>query len=141
MKKILAVWLLCLTGFYSNYSVAGDFKPSSSIVKLMPIVINNLDILDLTPQQMDEVRKISRESMHQAKQINAEYHLIKSELAEYLLEPSPLKQATSAQLLDELAALDRQRMQLTVDCAEGLKKVLGADLFTEIVSLYQFKAQ
>lgn len=141
MKKAWLFSLAILGSSYGANSLAEDFKPSSNIVTLMPIVMNNLDTLELTEEQLDHVRAISRKSFATVEQINAEYHVIKSELKEELMNSENLDNKHSKKLLDELVELDKKRMMLTLECTLGLKKVLSKAKFKEVVALLEFQGK
>ncbi|WP_321326402.1 hypothetical protein [Thiomicrorhabdus sp.] len=117
-----------------------DFKPSNSVVTLMPIVMDNLDILDLSAKQLDEVRAISRKNFADVEYINAEYNNLKTELKEILLDSQNQNQKRATEIIDELAKLDKQRMTLTMTCAFNLKRILGTKTFEEVVSTLEFQS-
>lgn len=122
-KKLLLPGLASLLiTFTLNTHAAEDFKPSSSVVTLMPIVMDNLDILNLQPEQINEVRAIARKNFSVVEFINAEYHNLKTELKEILLDKNNLNTERASQIVSELAELDKKRMTLTLECAFGLKK-------------------
>ena len=118
---------------------AEDFKPSSAITVLMPIVMDNLDTLHLTPAQLDQVRQISRKNFAEVEYINAQYHDLKSQVREATLDPEA-NPAEVRQWVKELASLDEKRMLLTVDCAFGLKKILTPEQFQELLNIQSFTA-
>ena len=129
-----------LIGLSINTQAAEDFKPSSSVVTLMPIVMDNLDILNLRLEQINDVRAIARKNFSVVEFINAEYHNLKTELKEVLLDANNLNTQRATQIVAELAELDKKRMTLTLECAFGLKKALGEDKFQEIVSTLEFQS-
>jgi len=140
MKQKLIASIIAITIGYHANTFAEDFKPSSNIVTLMPIVMDNLDTLELTPEQLGKVRAISRQNFSKVEAINAEYHHIKSELKEELLDISNQDNQHSKKLLAQLMKLEEQRMALTLDCTLGLKKALPAEKFNEILSLLEFQS-
>ncbi len=141
MKKPALVTLFCLTTLgYHTPLMAEDFKPSSNIVTLMPIVMDNLDTLELSSEQLDQIRAISRQNFSKVESINAEYHHIKTELKEELLNPENQDNQYSRKLLAQLLKLEEQRMTLTLECTLGLKKILPAEKFKEILSLLEFQS-
>ena len=117
-----------------------DFKPSSSVVSLMPIVMENLDILNLTTSQLDQIRGIARQNFSQVEYINAAYHDLKTELKEILLDGQNKNSQRATKIVSELAELDKQRITLTVQCAFNLKNVLGTETFNEVVSTLEFQS-
>ncbi|BCN94013.1 hypothetical protein THMIRHAM_17980 [Thiomicrorhabdus immobilis] len=141
MKNFWMISLMVLCVHYSPTTLAEDYKPSSNIVSLMPIVMDNLDTLQLTEVQLDQVRAISRKSFAGVEQINAEYHVIKTELKEELLDSNNQDSQHSKQLVEELVALDKKRMMLTLECTLGLKKVLSKAQFKEVVAQLEFQGK
>ena len=139
-RLLLNTMASLLIGFSINTQAAEDFKPSSPVVTLMPIVMDNLDILNLQPEQINEVRAIARKNFSVVEFINAEYHNLKTELQEVLLDANNLNTQRATQIVAELAELDKKRMTLTLECAFGLKKALGKEKFEEIVSTLEFQS-
>ena len=140
-RLLLNTMASLLIGFSINTQAATeDFKPSSSVVTLMPIVMDNLDILNLQSEQIDQVRAIARKNFSVVEFINAEYHNLKTELQEVLLDANNLNTQRATQIVAELAELDKKRMTLTLECAFGLKQALGKEKFEEIVSTLEFQS-
>lgn len=140
MKKLCVIGLFALASLNSPLSWASDFKPSSNIVTLMPIVMDNLDTLELTTDELDQIRAVSRKSFSMVEQINAEYHEIKSELKEELLDIHNQDNVHSQKLVEELVALDKKRMELTLECTLALKQILPQNKFEEVISLLDFQS-
>lgn len=139
MKKLLVSLVLASSLTLPNYVVAKDFKPSENIVTLMPLLLDNLDILQVSQDQLSEIRLISRKSFAEVEYINAQYHNIKSELKDELLD-FDTDAVNSLKLSQELAKLDQKRMQLTVECANDLKKVLNQAQYEELIALLEFQS-
>ena len=118
---------------------AEDFKPSSNIVTLMPLVIDNLDLLNVTAEQRNAFRTIARKNFKEVEYINAQYNNLKNELKEELLDYKA-NETHSLTLLKELTMLDQKRMLLTINCANGLKKVLSQAQYEELISLLEFQS-
>lgn len=121
----------------STPSFAEDFKLSSPITILMPIVLENLDTLELSAKQLDQVRDISRKNFSQVEYLNALYHELKTQVREDTLDPEGKKDIV-LQNVAKLAKLDEQRMLLTVDCAFELKQVLSAKQYQELITIQSF---
>jgi len=141
MKALILASGFTILSSFSQLAYSEDFKPSSNIVTLMPIVMDNLDTLELTSEQLDQVRAISRKSFATVEEINAEYHAIKSELKEELLDVSNQDNKHSQKLVNELISLDKKRMKLTLECTLGLKKILSEEKYNEVVSTLEFQTQ
>jgi hypothetical protein len=107
LSSYLYISLLGLIGFMPFASQAADFKPSSAVTALMPIVMNNLDTLNLSLEQLDKVRAIQRKSVLQIAFINAQYHQLKTQLKEDTLDvEGDIK--ISRKLVEELGELDKK---------------------------------
>jgi len=74
MKNLMLSLFIAGSLAVPNHVYAEDFKPSSNIVTLMPLVIDNLDLLKVTPEQRDEFRKIARKNFKEVEYINAQYN-------------------------------------------------------------------
>jgi len=131
--------ILASTMLLSQFVYAEDFKPSSNIVTLMPIVLDNLDTLEISGSQLDQVRAISRKSFAEVEYINAQYNNLKNELKDEAIDANG-SQENSMKLVRELAALDQKRMTLTVECVFGLKQVLTAEQYEELIALLEFQS-
>ncbi|WP_028487062.1 hypothetical protein [Thiomicrorhabdus chilensis] len=136
MTKSILLLTMILTWMPFS-SQAEDFKPSSAVTALMPIVMDNLDTLKLTPKQLDEVRAIARANFSEVEYINAQYHNLKSALKDETLDLSGNK-TQSLKLISELAELDRKRMTLTIECVYGLKQILSDVQYDEVIAILEF---
>jgi len=141
MIKNILLSILFFIAFIPFAQAQDDFKPSSPVVSLMPIVMENLEILDLITKQQDEVRAIARKIFSQVQYLNADYNNLKTELKEILLDSQNQDKKRASEIVDELAKLDKQRMTLTMNCAFNLKKILGKKTFEEVVSTLEFQSQ
>lgn len=134
--SLLGTTVLALA-MLSTPSFAEDFKLSSPITTLMPLVLDNLDTLELSPKQLDQVRDISRKNFSQVEYLNALYHELKTQVREDTLDLEGNKDEVLKNVA-KLGKLDEQRMTLTVDCAFELKKVLSAKQYTELMTIQSF---
>lgn len=140
MKKGLLIKSALVLLLSTNLATAEDFKPSSNIVTLMPIVIENLDTLEISQQELNELRKISRENFAKVEEINALYHDIKTELKEELLDLNNQDNKHSKELVTQLVELEQKRMMLTLNCTQRLKQILPASKYEEVIELLEFRS-
>ncbi|GAB6070925.1 hypothetical protein JCM30760_20220 [Thiomicrorhabdus hydrogeniphila] len=140
MTKNTLLSALFFIAFIPQAQAQEDYKPSSAVVSIMPTVMENLDILELTEQQLDKVRAVSRKNFSQVEYINAEYNDLKTELKEILLDSQNQDQKRARDIVKKLAELDQKRMTLTLDCAFDLKRILGTKTFEEVVSTIEFQS-
>jgi Spy/CpxP family protein refolding chaperone len=140
MKKNfkIAVWAMCgLCVWPISSSATVDFKPAEPVVKLMPVLMDNLDLMNLSSEQLSKVREISRQNFQELEFLNAEYHDVKSELKE-LLYDSELHKKQVAALAKKLSEMELKRLSLTIDCVENLKQVLTPIQHEELMNLVNF---
>jgi hypothetical protein len=133
IPAVCLAWLPALT----QAAQVEDFKPSAPVATLMPLLIDNLDTLQLSPVQMQKVRGIARDNFAQVESINAQYHHLKTELREVTLDKQGNK-TRSLKLIQELAELDAQRMALTIECVFGLKEILSLEQYEELIAIMEF---
>jgi Spy/CpxP family protein refolding chaperone len=133
----ISISLIGLVGFIPIMSQAEDFKPSSAVTALMPVVMDNLDTLQISQEQLDKLRVVSRGSFSKIEFINAQYHQLKTQLKEETLEVGSDIQK-SRHLIDELVKLDKQRMSLTIECVFSLKEILTQEQYKEVVATLKF---
>jgi len=139
MKPLLLGLFLAGSLALPIHANAEDFKPSSNVVTLMPLLLDNLELLNVTPQQLSEIRQISRKNFAEVEYINAQYHNLKSELKDELLDFN-VDAEHSLKLAQELAQLEQKRFQLTINCANGLKKLLNQTQYEELIGLLEFQS-
>ena len=139
MKPLLLSLFLASSFALPSHAYAEDFKPSSNVVTLMPLLLDNLELLQVTQEQLSKVRMVSRKSFSEVEYINAQYNNLKNELKDELLDFN-VDAAHSLKLALELAELDQKRMQLTIECANDLKKVLNKEQYEELISLLEFQS-
>ncbi|MEA3405653.1 MAG: hypothetical protein U9R28_07935 [Pseudomonadota bacterium] len=135
IKSLIFVSTLALI----HPAFAEDFKPSSNVTTLMPLLLDNLDTLEVSGTQLDKVRGISRKSFAEVEYINAQYNNLKNELKDETLDGDGSLEH-SMKLIEELAALDKKRMTLTIECVFGLKQVLSAEQYDELIALLEFQS-
>lgn len=139
-----AVWrtfilsgLLSLTFSAQSVAQADEFRPPSPIVKLMPVLLDNLSLLELTAKQTQQARVLAQQNFQALAYLNAQYQDMKAELKELLLSPELTSEQTD-RLSQSISQLEQKRLKLTIDCAEGLKQILTPDQFKELVDIAYF---
>ena len=137
MSLYLSICLVGFIGFLPFASQAEDFKPSSAITALMPIVMDNLDTLNLSQDQLDKVRDVARKNFAQLEFLNAQYHELKTQLKEETLDVTGDIQK-SRKLIEELGALDKQKMNFTLECVFALKRILTPEQYAEVIATLNF---
>ena len=137
LSLYLSISLIGCIGIMPFSCQAEDYKPSSAITALMPIVMDNLDTLYLSQEQLDKVREVARKNFSELEFLNAQYHELKTQLKEEILDVAGDIQK-SRKLIEELGELDKQKMNFTVECVFDLKRILTPEQYEEVIATLNF---
>jgi hypothetical protein len=107
---------------------------ATPVVVLMPFLTDNPDFFTLTPEQRQAVTKIAQASGAKREAIDQSVLDLRAELREEIFK---FKADTKLikQLSDELAKQEAARVQLSVECAKGLRSTLTAEQWKTLTEL------
>lgn len=107
---------------------------ATPVVVLMPFLTDNPDFFTLTPEQRQAVTKIAQASGAKRETIDQSVLDLRAELREEIFK---FKADTKLikQLSDELAKQEVARVQLSVECAKGLRSTLTAEQWKTLTEL------
>ncbi len=107
---------------------------ATPVVVLMPFLTDNPDFFTLTPEQRQAVTKIAQASGAKRETIDQSVLDLRAELREEIFK---FKADTRLikQLSDELAKQEVARVQLSVECAKGLRSTLTAEQWKTLTEL------
>lgn len=97
--------------------------PASPVVILFSFVVDNPDFFELTPEQKKQVAMVGQESGNKREGLDQLIIDLRTELREEVLK-SPMNQKLVNDLRDDLLVQEKARLQLSIDCAQGLQKAL-----------------
>lgn len=107
---------------------------ATPVVVLMPFLTDNPDFFALTPEQRQTVTKIAQASGAKRESLDQSIIDLRTELREELL-----KYKSDTKLIKQLSAeLNKQeaaRLQLSVDCVQGLRSALTAEQWKTLTEL------
>lgn len=107
---------------------------ATPVVVLMPFLTDNPDFFALTPEQRQAVTKIAQASGAKRESLDQSIIDLRTELREELL-----KYKSDTKLIKQLSAeLNKQeaaRLQLSVDCVQGLRSALTAEQWKTLTEL------
>lgn len=107
---------------------------ATPVVVLMPFLTDNPDFFVLTPEQRQAVTKIAQASGAKRESLDQSILDLRTELREELL-----KYKSDTKLIKQLSAeLNKQeaaRLQLSVDCVQGLRSALTAEQWKTLTEL------
>jgi hypothetical protein len=107
---------------------------ATPVVVLMPFLTDNPDFFTLSPEQRQAVTKIAQASGAKREAIDQSVLDLRAELREEIFK---FKADTKLikQLSDELAKQEAARVQLSVECAKGLRSTLTAEQWKTLTEL------
>lgn len=107
---------------------------ATPVVVLMPFLTDNPDFFALTPEQRQAVTKIAQTSGAKRESLDQSILDLRTELREELL-----KYKSDTKLIKQLSAeLNKQeaaRLQLSIDCVQGLRSALTAEQWKTLTEL------
>ncbi len=107
---------------------------ATPVVVLMPFLTDNPDFFALTPEQRQAVTKVAQASGAKRESLDQSIIDLRTELREELL-----KYKSDTKLIKQLSAeLNKQeaaRLQLSVDCVQGLRSALTAEQWKTLTEL------
>jgi hypothetical protein len=107
---------------------------ATPVVVLMPFLTDNPDFFVLTPEQRQAVTKIAQTSGAKREGLDQSILDLRTELREELL-----KYKSDTKLIKQLSAeLNKQeaaRLQLSIDCVQGLRSALTAEQWKTLTEL------
>jgi Spy/CpxP family protein refolding chaperone len=106
------------------------------IVALMPVLNDSPDFFDLSAEQKKQVANIAQRSSHAREGLDQSILDLRAELRDLLMQQgvdAKQVQKISAELLTQ----EKARLQLSIDCAMGLQKVLTPAQWKVLLDLAQ----
>ena len=107
---------------------------ATPVVVLMPFLTDNPDFFTLTPEQRQAVTKIAQASGAKREAIDQSVLDLRAELREELFKFKADAKLIK-QLSDELAKQEAARVQLSIECANGLRSTLTAEQWKTLTEL------
>lgn len=107
---------------------------ATPVVVLMPFLTDNPDFFTLSPEQRQAVTKIAQASGAKREAIDQSVLDLRAELREEIFK-FKVDTKLIKQLSDELAKQEAARVQLSVECAKGLRSTLTAEQWKTLTEL------
>lgn len=134
MKKW--IWLLALSSWVVSTSAMAEraFVLATPVVILMPYVLPNADLLELTPTQRREAMLIANRmnSEREANDLTAKD--LRKELWELTSKYRP-EQKEQQELIDLIAKTEKRRIEMSIECANGLRQILNQQQWQLLIEL------
>jgi hypothetical protein len=122
-------------------ATATEAKPqpivaATPVVILMPIVLNNPDFFEFTNAQKKKIALVAQNTNQVREDLDQSILDMRNELREELSKYAPSKKLVSY-LTKETQTQENRRLQLSIDCADGLRKVMTAEQWKTLIELMQ----
>ncbi|MCH9742084.1 MAG: hypothetical protein K0U21_02640 [Proteobacteria bacterium] len=137
MKSILPL----LLGFLLlSTSVAQAKQPTivaaTPVVVLMPIVLNNPDFFEFTDKQKKQIAIVAQNTNQTREDLDQSILDLRNELREEVVKYQTDKKLITY-LTKEIQKQENRRLLLSVECADGLRKVMTAEQWKTLIELMQ----
>lgn len=130
--------ILSLTLFSASLVHAAErhFSLATPVVVLMPHVLNNIELLEVTPEQRHEIRVMANKMTREREDNESLTLELRKELWELTTayRPDPKEQA---KLIELISKAEKRRVEMSIECAGNLSKILNKDqwqLLNELAS-------
>jgi len=120
----------------SPYALAErNFVLATPVVVLMPHVMPNADLLELTPEQRQEARLIANQMNHEREDNEILTRSLRREMWELLSGPQQPDAKELENLVKLISEAEQARVAMSVECATRLRALLNADQWNLLVDL------
>lgn len=120
----------------SPYALAErNFVLATPVVVLMPHVMPNADLLELTPEQRQEARLIANQMNHEREDNEILTRSLRREMWELLSSSQAPDPDELQKLVKLISEAEQARVAMSVECATRLQAVLNADQWDLLVEL------
>ncbi len=137
MKNIISILAILLAlSLTSAQAKPQPIVAATPVVILMPIVLNNPDFFELTDVQKKKIALVAQNTNQVREELDQSILDMRNELREELSKYTPSKKLVSY-LTKEVQAQENHRLQLSVDCADGLRNAMTAEQWKTLIELMQ----
>lgn len=138
MNKFFSMIATTLIGLYavSAEAVPQPIVSATPVVILMPIVLNNPDFFDFTSEQKQKIALIAQKTNQVREDLDQSILDMRNELREEVSKYQPDAKLV-AYLVKEVQTAENRRLQLSIDCADGLRTVMNAQQWKTLIELMQ----
>jgi hypothetical protein len=135
MKNIISILAILLAlSLTSAQAKPQPIVAATPVVILMPIVLNNPDFFELTDVQKKKIALVAQNTNQVREELDQSILDMRNELREELSKYIPSKKLVSY-LTKEVQAQENRRLQLSVDCADGLRNAMTAEQWKTLIEL------
>lgn len=128
MTMTLGVWSLPVQAERS-------INLATPVVILMPYVLPNAELLEITPEQAQAIRQISSKVNPEREDNELYTRELRKELWELLSSSNQPDQADLGELVELISKVEQRRVAMSVECATQLRAILSPSQWQFLVEL------
>jgi len=137
MKKLVSLMSVLI----ALSATTSEAKPqpivaATPVVVLMPIVLNNPDFFDFTDTQKKKIALVAQNTNQVREDLDQSILDMRNELREELSKYK-IDQKLVDYLTKEIQQKESRRLQLSIECADGLRKAMSSDQWKTLIELMQ----
>jgi Spy/CpxP family protein refolding chaperone len=130
-KLLLSALMLVVAG---QVHANREIKAATPVVVLMPHVLNNVDLLEITPDQKHRLRTVAQKMNREREDNDTLSVELRRELAELTQSYRPDAKA-QADVMALLAKTEQRRVEMSLECADQLREILTEDQWKFMLEL------
>jgi hypothetical protein len=128
--------LLLLLGASSAEAKPPQMVSATPVIILMPIVLNNPDFFDFSNEQKKHIAQIANQTNQVREELDQAILDMRHELREELSKYHPDTKIIDY-LSKEIPLQESRRLQLSLDCANGLRQIMKAEQWKTLIELME----
>ena len=138
MNKLITLLTTLSVGIYSSLSEAQPqpIVAATPVVILMPIVLNNPDFFEFSDDQKKKIALVAQNTNQVREDLDQSILDMRNELREEASKYQPDTKLVTY-LVKEIQSAENRRLQLSIDCANGLRKAMTAEQWKTLIELMQ----
>lgn len=136
MKSLFTLLLSLLLSINVAQAKQPKIVAATPVVVLMPIVLNNPDFFEFTEKQKKQIAMIAQNTNQTREDLDQSILDLRNELREEIVKYQSDKKLITY-LTKEIQKQENHRLLLSVECADGLRKVMTAEQWKTLIELTQ----
>lgn len=135
LRKLNWIMFIMLGSLSLSAQAERSFSLATPVVILMPYVLPNAELLEITPEQAQQIRQISSK-VNPEREGNELYSKeLRKELWELLSSSKEPEQADLQELIQLISKSEQRRVAMSVECATQLRAILTPSQWELLVGL------
>lgn len=135
LKKLNWMVLIMLGSVSLSVQAERSFSLATPVVILMPYVLPNAELLEITPEQAQKIRLISSKVNPEREDNELFSKELRKELWELLSSSKQPDQADLEELIELISKAEQRRVAMSVECATQLRAILTPSQWQLLVGL------